>query len=278
MNMNMQTIREVIRGKLTLRLLKVSTGYLGAVIGDKTGRTAHIKGTDAEDVWQRLQAEAVKADNSYFGFDGARLRFLKFFPQSFATATYATEERNYKVKAKQKLDTTVPLAEAATGTGFAADARKVYQATNFLTPIEKTKLGDVLKSPSGDAFVQAAAAFALGGGAPALHDMDRILRPFDCAKWTFVTYLPFLWRPDAHAFLKPVVTKDFASRVGHRFAVDYEPQLDFAVYESLLDLYRHTEMEIADLHPRDRLDTQSFIWVVGAYVEDAATATEKVKS
>jgi hypothetical protein len=29
-------------------------------------------------------------------------------------------------------------------------------------------------------------------------------------------------------FLKPEVTKDFAERVGHRFASDYEPRLDIA--------------------------------------------------
>jgi hypothetical protein len=66
-------------------------------------------------------------------------------------------------------------------------------------------------------------------------------------------------------FLKPEVTKDFAARVGHRFASDYEPQLDFAVYESRHDLTSKTEAELAKLKPRDRIDVQSFIWVVGGY-------------
>jgi hypothetical protein len=30
-------------------------------------------------------------------------------------------------------------------------------------------------------------------------------------------------------FLKPEVTKDFAARVGHRFASDYEPRLKLDV-------------------------------------------------
>jgi hypothetical protein len=37
------------------------------------------------------------------------------------------------------------------------------------------------------------------------------------------------------------------------------------VYESLLDLVAKTEKEIVDLKPTDRIDVQSFIWVVGAY-------------
>ena len=69
-------------------------------------------------------------------------------------------------------------------------------------------------------------------------------------------------------FLKPEVTKDFAARVGHRFASDYQPRLEIAVYESLLDLVSKTADELAELNPRDRIDVQSFIWVVGDYKED----------
>jgi hypothetical protein len=57
-------------------------------------------------------------------------------------------------------------------------------------------------------------------------------------------------------FLKPEVTKDFAARVGHRFASEYEPRLDLAVYESLLDLVSKTGAELAELagpHRRPKL-------------------------
>ncbi|MDQ2801298.1 MAG: hypothetical protein M3Y41_00915 [Pseudomonadota bacterium] len=97
--------------------------------------------------------------------------------------------------------------------------------------------------------------------------MDRVLRPHDNAKWTVVTYLAFLWRPHAHMFLKPAVTKQFAVRVGHRFARDYEPRLEIEVYDSLLDLTRRTEEALTELQPRDLIDVQSFIWVVGSYNE-----------
>jgi len=131
------------------------------------------------------------------------------------------------------------------------------------------RLQDVLRGPLADEFVRAAARFALGEGKPALLQMERALNPHDNAKWTVATYLPFLWRPEEHMFLKPEVTKDFAARVGHRFATDYEARLDFAVYESLLDLVSNTAAELAELKPRDRIDVQSFIWVVGDYKEDS---------
>ena len=97
--------------------------------------------------------------------------------------------------------------------------------------------------------------------------MESTLRRYEAAKWTVVTYLPFLWRPEQHMFLKPETTKDFAQRVGHSFASDYEPQLDLFVYESLLDLATRTSTELSDLRPRDRIDVQSFIWVIGNYPE-----------
>ena len=71
-------------------------------------------------------------------------------------------------------------------------------------------------------------------------DMERALRPRDNAKWTVAI-------PDTHMFLKPEVTQDFATRVGHRFRFDYEPRLEIGVYDSLLDLTRQTELELAEL-------------------------------
>ena len=97
--------------------------------------------------------------------------------------------------------------------------------------------------------------------------MSALLKPYDSAKWTVVTYLPFLWRPDIHMFLKPEVTKDFSTRVGHPFASEYQPALSMEVYVSLLDMVAEAELELADMNPRDRIDIQSFVWVVGDYQE-----------
>ena len=69
-------------------------------------------------------------------------------------------------------------------------------------------------------------------------------------------------------FLKPKVTKDFAERVGHPFAYEYSSTLEVPVYESLLSLASEAETAIRDLKRRDRIDLQSFIWVVGTYTEE----------
>jgi len=214
-------------------------------------KVRHVVGTDADDVWRRLHDEAGKANPKYFGFDGARARFLHFFPNGFHSTGYTNAERDYKVAAKERLDKTAPAEQAVNASGLGEAALAVFRATNLLSPFEKVRLQDVLRGPAADAFLRAAARFALGEGKPALLDMERALKPHESAKWTVATYLPFLWRPEEHMFLKPEVTNDFAVRVGHRFASDYEPRLDFAVYESLLDLVSKTAVELAELKPRD---------------------------
>ena len=153
--------------------------------------------------------------------------------------------------------------------GSAEAVLSVFRDTNLLSRFEKPRLAEVLRGPTADIFVRGAARFALGEGKTALLDMERALKPHNVATWPAATYLPFLWLPEEHMFLKPEVTQDFAARVGHRFASDYDSRLDFGVYESLLDLASKTAVELAGLEPRDRIDVQSFIWVVGDYSEDS---------
>ena len=144
----------------------------------------------------------------------------------------------------------------------------VFRSTNLLSPFEKTRLQDILRGSGADDFIQAAAAFATEGSKDALVRLNAVLKPHDCAKWTVATYLPYLWRPTEHMFLKPRVTKEFAARVGHPFADVYEAGLNFDVYEALLDLVAKTEANISDLAPQDHIDLQSFIWTVGEYREE----------
>ncbi|HEY5105735.1 MAG TPA: hypothetical protein VII73_03060 [Caulobacteraceae bacterium] len=269
-----KTIRRGKLSKIDLRLVDMN-GVLHGVAEEGAKRIVHIQGEGGEDadrVWTRLHDEVAKRSVSYFGYEGAKARFLKYFPGGFASDTYVgdgsqhgTGERAYKLKAKALLEDIAPLDAAATGTGYGAAVRKVFQATNLLSPFEKPRIGDVLKGANADAFVRGAARFALGDTKAGLAEMEKAAKADGAAKWTVATYLPFLWRPETHMFLKPEVTKDYAERVGHRFADDYDSALRPEVYDSLRDLYTETGAAIADLGPRDNIDLQSFIWVVGEY-------------
>jgi hypothetical protein len=254
----MKTVREAKLDDMILRLVEKDKKFVGLILANGT-RKIQIEGTAADDVWRRLHDEASRLNSRYHGFDGARARFLHWFKDGFQSPTYLRQERNYKIAAKAKLDETAPLDKAASGSGYGEAVLSVFRATNLLSPFEKTRLQEVLRGPSADPFIRAAAQFTMGERKSALLQMERALKPHDNAKWTVATYLSFLWRPDEHMFLKPEATKDFSARVGHRFHLDYEPRLDIAVYDSLLDLVNRTSAELADMKPRDRIDVQSFI-------------------
>ncbi|MDF2603050.1 hypothetical protein [Sphingomonas sp.] len=265
----MKTIREGSAGKVKLRLVQTDKEFVGVVIeGGKT--SFQTRGQDADAVWTALQAELSRGGANWFGHDGARSRFLHWFAGGFHSLAYLKDERDYKLKAKARLEATTPVEAAATGSGHGEAVLAAYRGTNLLYPVEKTRLQKLLRGADADRFVQAAARFALSDGVgadprAALAAMERLLLPHDNAKWTVATYLPFLWRPDRHIFLKPEVTRDFASRVMHPLAQDYEAGLSLPVYASLLDMAGGIRNAFADLQPRDLIDIQSVIWVVGDY-------------
>jgi hypothetical protein len=209
----LKSIRQAKLGDMVLRLVEKDGLFIGLIIADGTTKL-QIDGNTADDVWRRLHDEAGKTSPKYFGFDGARARFLHWFKGGFHSQRYLHLERNYKVAAKAKLDATAPFDKALDGSGYGEPVLNVFRATNLLSPFEKTRLQDVLRGPTADDFIRAAARFTTGERKPALFQMERALKPQDSAKWTVVTYLPFLWRPEEHMFLKPEATKDFAARGG----------------------------------------------------------------
>lgn len=261
--MPIKTLRETTFEKLRLRLVKTDIGYTGLVLRDDS--TLHkIEGDNEDDVWRRTHDAAAKSTPHYMGFDGAKARFLRIFPDGFGPA-FDARERNYKLEAKKLLDDTAPLELALTKNGLGKAILRVFQKSNLLSIFEKARLKEALESSQADAFIHGAAKFANGDTKFGLLEISRALKPHAVANWTAATYLPFLWRPDTHMFLKPEVTKTFASRVGHPFFDVYGSGLDSTVYMSLLDLASRTDKELTKLKPRDRIDIQSFIWVIGEY-------------
>ncbi len=277
--MALKTIREEKAGKALLRLVQTNSGF--AAIAIEGGATTLRKdGASADEAWNALQMALPRAGtvgrpgersgigSGWFGYGGARARFLQQFPGGFLSTDYVDRERTYKLKAKADLDRTVPLEAAVTGTGFGEAVLRAFQATDQLSLFEKVRLKDMLLGTDGDPFIRAAARFTLGEGGSALRAMDVILRKYNNTHWTVVTYLPRLWRPDRHMFLKPAVTKDFAARVGHRLSQSYSADLNVAVYQDLLDMAAQIGQSVLDLEPRDLIDIQSLIWIVGKYGEE----------
>ncbi|MEM5518940.1 hypothetical protein WNY37_18420 [Henriciella sp. AS95] len=150
------TIRNGTLGKRVLRLVEQDGKYFGLADG-----IICVQGTEIDKVWETLHREAGKSDPKYFGYKGALARFQKFFPNGFHSDGFNSQERAYKLAAKEKLEALAPLSDTLEGSGFGEAILSVYRSTNMLSPFEKTKLQDVLRGKDSDAIVQAVAKFTV---------------------------------------------------------------------------------------------------------------------
>jgi hypothetical protein len=80
--------------------------------------------------------------------------------------------------------------------------------------------------------------------------------------WPIVTVWGFIAQPERHIFFKPKVCRIAAREYGFDFS--YRPRPSWEVYANLLDFARIIRRDLHDLHPRDMIDIQSFIWVAGS--------------
>jgi hypothetical protein len=160
-----------------------------------------------------------------------------------------------------------PLERALRGEAAPAVVLRAFQRTNLPDTFTKARLGSVLKGPRAAGLVTILARFANGEPEAGCEALSRDYAGDGLATWPVLTYLAFFWRPDVHCFLKPEFTKEYARRVGHRFAVDYETRPSAGVYRELTDMLEQTRAVVADLGPRDYIDLHSFMWAVCMYDE-----------
>jgi hypothetical protein len=72
----------------------------------------------------------------------------------------------------------------------------------------------------------------------------------------------FIAQPDTHIFLKPTVTRLAATEYGFDFLYRSKPSRE--TYSNLLAFADEIRRDLRDLRPRDLIDIQSFIWVLGS--------------
>jgi hypothetical protein len=109
---------------------------------------------------------------------------------------------------------------------------------------------------------------------PALEELASLLQPYNAAKWTVLTYWLFFRFPERHMFMQPVVARKCAARMGYE--LHYETTPNRETYRSLFGLSAFLREGIAALEPKDNIDMQSFIYVIGkeGYVREAVEDRE----
>lgn len=221
-------------------------------------------------------AVAVRPITATKGAAKCRRKFLRFFPKGFYDEKYIDWERGYKwdahVRWEETLGREAHRALIAEG-DYSEVARRavgIESRTNLLFSFEKMALRDAVKPKAGaKAFAEGLYEFLYGRG----NEQDRFerwcgvvgglpRRQTRVLTWPVVTIFGFLALPDAHFFLKPMVTRTAAREYGFDFT--YLSRPNWTSYTNLLDFARVVARDLRDLRPRDMMDIQSFLWVQGS--------------
>jgi hypothetical protein len=215
---------------------------------------------------------------NHLSFTAAVEKFLHEFPHGFADPDYIggpRNERQYKVDACESLrdELSEELMRSHLKDGAYAEvcerARRVVNRTNLIHHYEKIWLSDGLSSPGRQQlFATQLYQHLYGDGAVSsrFEAYVRMLYDIGVAKWPIATYFWFITYPDTHVFVKPEVTKHAALMAG--VDIDYHPEVTWKTYERVLVLANSLREKLGslgrhELVPRDMIDIQSFMWVVG---------------
>jgi hypothetical protein len=200
------------------------------------------------------------------------------FPGGFGDERYLAWEREYKLIAHRLwVDQIGPKAalRAALDDGLhrevAAAAVRIESSRALLFSFEKMALRDaVVRSDEGArCFAEGLYdwLYGPGGEAARFERWTAVVRALPrrqtrVATWPVVTVFGSIARPRTHLFVKPRTIR--AAAEAYAFELAYRPGPNWPTYAGVLDLARTVRHDLADLGPRDQIDIQSFLWVLGS--------------
>ena len=203
-------------------------------------------------------------------------KFLRIFPSGFRDGEYIELEREYKWLAHERWLTTLAPDEFRSQlrrghySQIAAHAVAVEARTNLLFSFEKMALRDAVRSSAGARrFATGLYAFLHGKESLEERFADWVAtvamlprRQTRVLTWPLVTVFGFIALPGEHIFLKPRVTQ--AAAQAYEYDFEYTSRPNWSTYASLLRFARQVRRDTLDLGPRDMIDLQSFLWVLGS--------------
>ena len=203
-------------------------------------------------------------------------KFLYYFPGGYQGKKYIAWEREYKWNAhlawKEKLNQQVfkELLENKNYSEIARRAITLESKTNLLFSFEKMALRDAVKTEAAaKSFSEGLYKFIYGTGIPEkrferYRDMLASLpvRQTRVLTWPVLTIFGFIADPSRHIYLKPTVTRKAAEK--YHFSFHYSSKPSWETYQSLLLFAQQVWKDTPAYRPRDLMDIQSFIWVMGS--------------
>jgi hypothetical protein len=162
------------------------------------------------------------------------------------------------------------LVRAGKHDEIAHRAVSIEARTNLLFSFEKMALRDALRTAEGARDFSKGLLDLVDGKGPLPSRFERWVatvgklprRQTRVLTWPICTVFGFLARPEEQIFLKPNVTRRAAEAYGFEFA--YASRPNWNTYSSMLAFASQVRRDLRDLRPRDMIDLQSFIWVLGS--------------
>jgi hypothetical protein len=203
-------------------------------------------------------------------------KFLYYFKKGYTDQKYYDWERGYKQDAHELFQRELnkknyaQLLKEKQFEHIALTAVRVESKTNLLFSFEKMALRDAIKPAEG------AKAFATGLY-DYLYGTTTLQQRFDAfteviaelprvqtrvLTWPLQTVFGFIGNPREHIFLKPRVTKIASEKYAYDF--NYRSRPNWITYKSLLEFAELVRNDTAAYKPKDYIDLQSFIWVMGS--------------
>ena len=223
-----------------------------------------------------MKAAAAKERIVSKGGHKARRKFLRFFPAGFQDETYIAWERGYKQRARERWHDLLPRAtfrRLISEERFSEIATRALQSlsgTNLLFSFESMALRDAVRTPAGAHRFSEGLYELLYGRGPLPRRFDEwcdVVASLPKKQSRVLTHpvttvFGFIAQPATHFFFKPTVTRTAAERYG--FDLPYASRPAWETYRHVLDFASVVARDVSDLKPRDMIDIQSFIWVIGS--------------
>jgi hypothetical protein len=203
-------------------------------------------------------------------------KFLHFFKKGFYDPKYLQWERDYKWNAHKAWEEELNekefkrLLRAKDYSEIAKRAVRMESKTNLLFSFEKMALRDAVKSEEGAEIFAKGLFNYIYGKEPLNERFENFSKALAALPrkqtrvltWPLQTVFGFIANPKEHIFLKPRVTQAAAQMYDYDF--QYKSKPNWETYRSLLDFARQIRKDLPSLKPRDYVDLQSFIWVMGS--------------
>lgn len=205
-----------------------------------------------------------------------RKRFLRFFPRAFKDQRYIDWEVTYKMTAHNlwvellNEDEFKSLMRSRDYEEVANRALRVEAKTNFLFSFEKMALRDGVKNREGArTFSEGLFQLLHGKGSFKENFVQWIVSVGELPRkksrvlsWPVLTLFPFIAQPSKHIIMKPTAMNNAAYELN--YDLEYSSKPNFQTYDRLLHFSDLIKQDIADLKPKDHMDTQAFLWVIGS--------------